>query len=113
MIFAVQPDSFNCLLASIPLRIGMEISVTMTSGASRLAASNRDWPSGTLPTTSQVDASRRSTITRNCRWSSAKSIRTLSNGSGFRMRSVKIPVALFQGGVSKVSFFHATDPSTR
>ncbi len=30
--------------------------------------------------------------------SSAKSIRTLLNGSGFRMRSVKIPVALFRRG---------------
>src|SRR5258706_14320948 len=57
--YAAQPDLFNCLLASIPLRIGIEISVTMTSGARRLASSNRAWPSGTLPTTSQVGASRR------------------------------------------------------
>jgi hypothetical protein len=33
----------------------------------------------------------------------------LLNGSAYRMRSVKIPVALFRRGVSKVSFFHATD----
>jgi hypothetical protein len=89
IIFAAQPDALNCLLASMPLRIGMEISVTMTSGLRCLAASKRDWPSGTLPTTSQVAASRFSTIIRNCEWSSAKSIRTLPNGSAYRMRGAK------------------------
>jgi hypothetical protein len=35
---------------------------------------------------------------RNCRWSSAKSIRTLPNGSGFRMRSVKTLLRYSEGG---------------
>ena len=38
IIFEVQPDSFNWLAASMPLRTGIEISVTITSGFRLMAA---------------------------------------------------------------------------
>jgi len=44
---------FSCLRASKPLSLGMEMSMTMTSGRSRLAESRRRAPSATEPTTSK------------------------------------------------------------
>jgi hypothetical protein len=111
MILAAQPDSFKCLLASMPLRIGMEISVTMTSGLECVAASNRDWPSDTLPTTSHVGFNKLSTMFRNGRWSSASRTRTFRNWSAYSMRGATIGLLRFsEGGARDIRFSPAADP---
>jgi len=50
MILDVEPDFFSIFAASIPLRMGIEISVTMTSGSNLEAAWIRACPSPTLAT---------------------------------------------------------------
>src|SRR5277367_4078356 len=49
---ARQPDSFNFRPASIPLKTGIEIAVTIMSGCRRTAASMRALASHTVPTIS-------------------------------------------------------------
>jgi hypothetical protein len=111
MIFAALPDSRNCLLASIPLRIGMEISETMRSGLRRFAASTMDWPSDTLPTTSHVGSSRHSTMFKNGRWSSANRIRTFPNESAYQIREAwKSLLKCTEGCVGDIRFAHAANP---
>jgi len=111
MILAAQPDSHSCLLASMPLRAGMEISVTITSGLRCVAASNRDWPSDTLPTTSHVGFNKLSTMFRNGRWSSARRTRTFRNWSAYRMRGATLGLLRFsEGGARDNRFSPAVDP---
>jgi hypothetical protein len=95
----------------MPLRIGMEISVTMTSGSRCLAASNRDWPSDTLPTTSHVGFNRLSTMFRNGRWSSASRTRNFRNWSAYRVRGARIGLLRFsEGGARDIRFSPPADP---
>src|ERR1700720_2582245 len=54
---AREPDSFNCSAASMPPRIGMEISVIITSGCNLRAVSTRALPLSTVPLTSKVGSS--------------------------------------------------------
>jgi len=112
MTFEELPDSLNRLLASMPLRMGMVISVTITSGLRRVAASNRDWPSDTVPTTSHAGTKRLSTMCRNGRWSSANRIRNFPNWSAYRVCGPpKCLLRCFVGGLRYVCFTHAADPS--
>jgi len=48
-----EPDARSVCPASIPFKIGMLMSVTMTSGRRRLAADTNSAPSDTVPTTSK------------------------------------------------------------
>ncbi len=73
--FAEQPDSRSCLTASIPLSFGIEMSETMTSGFSFMAALNRDSPLSTDPTMSKSGSNRPWTALRIPGWSSASSTR--------------------------------------
>jgi hypothetical protein len=75
--FDVEPDSLSRLAASIPLSFGIEMSVTMTSGCSLPAASIRDSPSPTAPTTSKLGSRRPRINSKRPRWSSARSTRIL------------------------------------
>src|ERR1700750_2920289 len=61
----------------MPFRIGMEISVTIRSGSNFPAASNRDLPSATLPTTSNMGSKIFSTIRSTLGGSSARTTRSL------------------------------------
>jgi hypothetical protein len=111
MVFAALPDSRNCLQASMPLRIGIEMSETMRSGLRRFAASTSDWPLGTLPTISHVDSKRPSTIFRKGRWSSANRIRTFPNESAYRIRGAwKSPLLCTEECVGDIRFGYAANP---
>ena len=73
--FAVEPNSRSLCTASIPLKIGMLISVTMTSGWSLQASDTNAAPSAAVPTTSKwPDKSSISALSRAW-WSSANSTR--------------------------------------
>ena len=54
MIRDVEPKFRNVFAASIPLRMGIEMSVTMTSGFILMAAWTRAFPSPTYATILQV-----------------------------------------------------------
>src|SRR5262245_37209182 len=62
-------------IASMPLRCGMVMSATMTSGCSVLAAATNARPSSTTPTSSKSSSSRRLRPSLTTRWSSASSTR--------------------------------------
>src|SRR5262245_34586381 len=66
---------FSCAIASIPLRCGIEMSATTTSGCSFLAAVTRARPSSAVPTNSKSSPRRRPNPSLTTRWSSANSTR--------------------------------------
>jgi hypothetical protein len=68
---------------------GIEMSVTMTSGFSLMAASKSDWPSTTLPTTSNFGRNNRSTMSGKAGWSSAKSIVGLLNRCASESKKIR------------------------
>jgi len=77
------------MAASMPLRIGMEMSVTMISGCVFIAASIRDRPFETLPVTSYADPNKDSTICVKPGWSSANNTLILLNWPASRMRAFR------------------------
>jgi hypothetical protein len=85
-IFDSQPELLSCRAASMPLRIGMEISVTMTSGFSRIAASIRERPLETLPMTLKAGSNTLAARYGKPGWSSPSNILILFNGSACCIR---------------------------
>src|SRR5262245_60014456 len=65
----------SCASASMPLRCGMDMSATMTSGCSFLAAVTSARPSSTTSTSSKSSARRRFNPSPRTRWSSASRTR--------------------------------------
>src|SRR4051794_14912341 len=71
-IFASERRVLICRIASIPFNCGIEISVTITSGAKESTASRRANPSWTTPTRSNVSLSKASKPSVTIAWSSAR-----------------------------------------
>lgn len=78
-IAGVLPDSTSLVTASIPLREGIEMSVTTRSGFSRSTMSTSASPSRTTPTTWYLGSNRLATASKTSGRSSAKTMRTRIN----------------------------------
>jgi len=93
---ALEPDSRILHIASIPFKIGMVISVTITSGQRLRACSTNAAPSAAVPTTSKwPDRSARSASNR-ATWSSATRTRGRIKGHPRRRLETVIPLAGWQ-----------------
>jgi hypothetical protein len=104
--FDEQPDSRSRSTASRPLSLGIEMSVTMTSGCSFMAASTRDSPLSTHFTTSTSRFNRLWTNASRPGWSSANNTRIFCNlatanprgaGAKFKRSEAKYETTIWPG----------------